>query len=312
MKKTIEIKGLVKHYQKQKTVLRGLDFSLEAGTVHGLVGLNGAGKTTLLNCLLGLQPFDSGDIAILGGNPDQLFSQVGKVVAVFDSPCLHLNLTVHQTLSHARSLCVKPKRTVNELEKLLGLSQYKDYRISQLSLGNRRRTSIAHSLVGEPELVVLDEPFNGLDAAGVDDVIELILNLNRTENTAFLLASHQLSYLEQACSHLSILHEGRIIASDEIKKLLQNKRSKVTIRTQNRSEALIFLKDRSEIRITETQNEYEDSITVELRDWRASDLNCFLVENGIAVDELLLNHPTVSSFFRDATQPHPSNMETFK
>jgi ABC-2 type transport system ATP-binding protein len=311
MKKIIEIRGLTKHYQKDKKILRELDFSLEAGTVHGLVGLNGAGKTTFLNCLLGLQPFDSGDIVILDEKPQQLFSQAGRVVTVFDSPCLHLNLTVDQTLSHARSLCVEPKRTEAELEKLLGLTQYKDYRISQLSLGNRRRASIAHALVGNPELMILDEPFNGLDAAGVDDVIALILSLNRTENTTFLLSSHQLSYLEQACSHLSILHGGRIIASDEIEKLLQNKKLKLTIRTQKQEEALILIKTRSEVRVLEARNEFKDSIIVELGDWEASDLNRFLVENGIAVDELRLDRPSVTSFFRDATQSPVPNMETF-
>lgn len=311
MKKIIEIRGLTKHYQKDKKVLRELDFSLEAGTVHGLVGLNGAGKTTFLNCLLGLQPFDSGDIVILDEKPQQLFSQAGRVVTVFDSPCLHLNLTVDQTLSHARSLCVEPKRTEAELEKLLGLTQYKDYRISQLSLGNRRRASIAHALVGNPELMILDEPFNGLDAAGVDDVIALILSLNRTESTTFLLSSHQLSNLEQACSHLSILHGGRIIASDEIEKLLQNKKLKLTIRTQKQEEALILIKTRSEVRVLEARNEFEDSIIVELGDWEASDLNRFLVENGIAVDELRLDRPSVTSFFRDATQSPVPNMETF-
>lgn len=311
MKKIIEIRGLTKHYQKDKKVLRELDFSLEAGTVHGLVGLNGAGKTTFLNCLLGLQPFDSGDIVILDEKPQQLFSQAGRVVTVFDSPCLHLNLTVDQTLSHARSLCVEPKRTEAELEKLLGLTQYKDYRISQLSLGNRRRASIAHALVGNPELMILDEPFNGLDAAGVDDVIALILSLNRTESTTFLLSSHQLSYLEQACSHLSILHGGRIIASDEIEKLLQNKKLKLTIRTQKQEEALILIKTRSEVRVLEARNEFKDSIIVELGDWEASDLNRFLVENGIAVDELRLDRPSVTSFFRDATQSPVPNMETF-
>ena len=311
MKKIIEIRGLTKHYQKDKKVLRELDFSLEAGTVHGLVGLNGAGKTTFLNCLLGLQPFDAGDIVILDAKPQQLFSQAGRVVTVFDSPCLHLNLTVHQTLSHARSLCVEPKRTVVELEKLLGLTQYRDYRISQLSLGNRRRASIAHALVGNPELMILDEPFNGLDAGGVDDVIALILSLNRTESTTFLLSSHQLSYLEQACSHLSILHEGRIIASDEIEKLLQSKRSKLKIRTQKREEALKLIKTRSEVSILESHDEFKDSIMVELGDWEASDLNRFLVENGIAVDELRLDRPSVSSFFRDATQSSVLKMEAF-
>jgi ABC-2 type transport system ATP-binding protein len=159
--------------------------------------------------------------------------------------------------------------------------------------------------------MILDEPFNGLDAAGVDDVIALILSLNRTESTTFLLSSHQLSYLEQACSHLSILHGGRIIASDEIEKLLENKKPKLTIRTQKQEEALILIKTRSEVRVLETRNEFKDSIIVELGDWEASDLNRFLVENGIAVDELRLDRPSVTSFFRDATQSPVPNMETF-
>src|SRR5690606_31077562 len=121
---------------------------------------------------------------------------------------------------YAALLSAAERQDLPRLEALLGIEAYRDFRISQLSLGNRRRASIAQALVGEPSLLVLDEPFNGLDAGGVDDLLALIRRLNREQGMSFLLASHQLSYLERICSHMAILHEGRIACAGSLDSLL--------------------------------------------------------------------------------------------
>ena len=201
-------------------VLRGLDLQVEPGAVMGLVGLNGSGKTTTIECLLGLQGFNSGSIRLFDVAPANLSSLQGDVVAIFDSPSLYNNLTLGQCLQHARLLCSNPVRSVQEVESLLSIEQFHDFRVRQLSLGNKRRASIAQALLGQPRFVLLDEPFNGLDAEGVDDVLALITRLNREQHTSFLLSSHQLPYLEQVCSHISILSEGRIARSGKLDELL--------------------------------------------------------------------------------------------
>ncbi len=201
-------------------MLRNLDLNVERGAIHGLVGLNGSGKTTTLECILGLQQFQSGCAKILGFNPNELHRAEGDIVAVFDTPSLHANLTVRQALNHAalllptkkhtRGSAAEPNRSVDEVMSLLGLNRYESYKLRSLSLGNRRRTSIAHALLGNPKLVLLDEPFNGLDAGGVDEVLSLITTLNRDFGTSFLLSSHQLPYLQSVCTHLRYSMEVKL------------------------------------------------------------------------------------------------------
>jgi ABC-2 type transport system ATP-binding protein len=223
------------------SVLRGLDLSLARGAIHGLVGLNGSGKTTTLDCILGLQRIDAGEIQVLGFPPAELCRAAGAIVAVFDSPSLQPNLSVRQALSHARILCPTPARSVEEVMSLLGLSRYAGFKLRSLSLGNRRRASIAHALLGNPQLILLDEPFNGLDAGGVDEVLALISRLNRELGMSFLLSSHQLPYLQSICTHLSILHGGRIAASGSLETLLAGSHTTLRIETPQAHAALALL-----------------------------------------------------------------------
>ncbi|MEE3087865.1 MAG: ABC transporter ATP-binding protein, partial [Pseudomonadota bacterium] len=166
------ISGLQKTYGNLD-VLKGVNLTLTSGSIQGLVGLNGSGKTTTLECILGLQRFDQGEVSVLGLVPTDLCTAQGKVTAVFDSPSLNPNLTVRQCLQHASLLSKQSRRHPKDLEKLLGLCQFSNFPIKTLSLGNKRRASIAHALISEPDLVIMDEPFNGLDAGGVDEVLLL-------------------------------------------------------------------------------------------------------------------------------------------
>ena len=192
----LSVTGLYKKYG-QFEVLKGLDLVLYPGAIHGLVGLNGSGKTTTLECILGLQDFDRGEIRVLGHGPRKLHAAQGRIVAIFDTPSLNPNLTVRQSLRQALLLCDGAARKPAEVEAQLGITKFSDFKIKNLSLGNKRRASIAHALLANPEIILLDEPFNGLDAGGVDEVLALIKDLNQKQGTSFLLSSHQLPYLEE-------------------------------------------------------------------------------------------------------------------
>ena len=203
----VSVRDLSKSYGPNE-VLRNINLSVNKDSVLGLIGLNGSGKTTTIECMLGMQNPDKGQISLLNKPASSIHETNGSVVGIFDTPSLHPNLTVRQSLEHAVLLCDKPTRKPNDVENLLGVEKFSNYKIKHLSLGNKRRASIAHALIGSPKLIVLDEPFNGLDAGGVDDVLALIKNLNREENTSFILSSHQLPYLETICSLAAILHNG--------------------------------------------------------------------------------------------------------
>jgi ABC-2 type transport system ATP-binding protein len=286
------------------SVLNNLELNVESGAIHGLVGLNGSGKTTTLECILGLQPFADGDISLLGYAPNRLHEAGGRIVSIFDSPSLNPQLTVRQTLEHGALLCQRPVRKPAELETLLGIERFTDFKIKNLSLGNKRRASIAQALLGKPELILLDEPFNGLDAGGVDDVLALIKQLNEDEGTSFLLSSHQLPYLEQICSHLSILHQGKIVISDRVEKLLSGHLPVALLHSANADEAINAIKIMAGVNYQKT--DLDGFIHVELLALDSAELNANLIQQGISVGELRINRASLSTLFRTVTSESAS------
>ena len=294
----LRVSGLGKHYGEFE-VLRELSLELRHGAVHGLVGLNGSGKTTTLECILGLQTFNRGAFEVLGLPPSDLYRSRGRVVGIFDTPSLHPNLTVQQSLQHALLLCDKPQRSIAEVEELLGITRYRNFKIRHLSLGNRRRASIAQALLGNPELIILDEPFNGLDAEGVDDVLALIQSLNQDHGTAFLLSSHQLPYLEQICTHLAILHRGSIAVSDSVSALFSRQQTRLQIRCEPVSRALSLLHGAGHPSFALA----DDGVTLSGEPGSASpaELNQLLVNAGIAVHELVQQRASLTSLFHQIT-----------
>lgn len=292
------VSGLNKSYGDFE-VLRDLDLQIERGSIHGLVGLNGSGKTTTLECILGLQRYQSGDISVLGHAPIALHEAKGDVVGIFDTPSLHPFLTVRQSMEHARLLCDTPTRTPQHVENLLGIERFTDFKIRHLSLGNKRRASIAHALLGSPALIVLDEPFNGLDAGGVDDVLQLIETLNQEENISFLLSSHQLPYLEQICSHIAILHGGRIAVSDETANLLRQSTTTVLVQTDQTEKAASVIEELEGCMLL--QLDTDGYLHIALENLDSAMLNQALIAQKIPVSELILERASLGSLFRKIT-----------
>lgn len=300
----LSIAALDKRYGKT-AVLNQLDLNVERGAIHGLVGLNGSGKTTTLECVLGMQSFQAGELQVLGRHPSRLWQGQGDVVGIFDTPSLHPALTVRQVLEHAQLVCGKPVRTPAEVETLLGISRYSRYKIRQLSLGNRRRASIAHALIGQPEFIVLDEPFNGLDAGGVDDVLALIKKLNQEHGTTFLLSSHQLAYLENVCTHLAILHQGQVALSGSVDSLFNDRQTRLDIRCDQADRANALLAGTHGVSdITRTGNTEHALFGMTLTDVEAAAINSALVLAGISVSGLEIRRPNLTQLFHDIVEAH--------
>jgi len=294
----LSVNGLNKSYGSFE-VLKNLDLELKQGSILGLVGLNGSGKTTTIECILGLQEANSGSVSILNHTPQKLHETRGKIVSIFDTPSLHPNLTVRQSLEHAKLLSGSLVRTPQQVEELLGIEKYSTFKIKNLSLGNKRRASLAQALLGNPELIILDEPFNGLDAEGVDDVLALIRRLNKDKGTTFLLSSHQLPYLESICSHIAILHQGKILVSDNIDDLLANTNHSILLKTETEKTAIKFLEAQDDITVINKNS--DGYLELSTKDVRSSDLTRQLVENQIAVSELVLKQASLGNLFRTIT-----------
>lgn len=295
----LAVHDLRKNYGKN-SVLNGLNLQVNPREIHGLVGLNGAGKTTTIECVLGLKPFDSGSIHMLDCPPSRLYTTNGRLAVVFDSPCIHPNLTVHQALKYASITCGnKNIASPEEVEDKLNISRYRNYKVKNLSLGNRQRTSIAQALIGRPEFIILDEPFSSLDAGGVDDLLLLIKELNRKDGITFLLASHQLPYLERICSHVSILHNGQIAMSIKTEELFAMEHTRALLHVNGKDNILTIL---SKIQgVTICNNHVNDGILVELDGITTAQLNRELNNQGVNVHELIRMRPSLDSLFRKVT-----------
>jgi ABC-2 type transport system ATP-binding protein len=223
MEKAIQVKGLQKSY-KQLQVLKGVDLEVEKGSIFALLGSNGAGKTTMVRILSTLLKHDGG-VAVVGGydvssKPDsvrQSISLTGQFAAVDEILTGRENLIMIAKLRHINN----PRRIADDLLRRFGLTDAADRRASTYSGGMRRRLDIAMSLVGEPQLIFLDEPTTGLDPEARIETWKIVKELAEGGTTVFLTTQY-LEEAEQLADRIAILHEGRIIANgtlEELKKM---------------------------------------------------------------------------------------------
>jgi ABC-2 type transport system ATP-binding protein len=218
----LSVRALVKRYGAFAAA-DGVDLAVERGQAFGLLGPNGSGKTTVLSCALGLFRRTSGAAEVLGVSSDELWRLGGRLACVFDTPALLPGHTVAQNLAYQRRLrgTHGAGRGIDEARalELVGLSSIASRRASGLSLGQKKRLSLAAALAGEPELIVLDEPLSGLDPMGVRDVLALLRELVERGIT-LVVSSHRLLEMQTLLTHLAVLHRGRVLHQGPLAALL--------------------------------------------------------------------------------------------
>jgi ABC-2 type transport system ATP-binding protein len=224
----IEVTGAHKAYRRRRKpperALNGLDLSVATGGVHGFLGPNGSGKTTTIRALLGLISADSGDMRLLGKPvPDALPEVIGDVGALVETPLFFPSFTGRLNLRLLAETAGVPRQRVEECLELVDLRDRADDRFKGYSLGMKQRLGIAAALLKEPRLLILDEPSNGLDPAGIREVRELIQRLGRERRTTVFLSSHLLAEVQQVCDDVTILARGRCVASGPVREVLAGK-----------------------------------------------------------------------------------------
>jgi ABC-2 type transport system ATP-binding protein len=223
--------GLTKRYA-QRTAVDGLDMHIPSGVVAGFIGANGAGKTTTLRMLLGLVRPTEGTATVLGHDLSEPSSYLPKVGALIESPAFYPGLSGERNLRVQTMLGGLPDRRIPEVLEIVGLSgrggdQYRSY-----SLGMKQRLGIAAALLGDPELLVLDEPTNGLDPTGIRDMRELLRRVADTGLTV-LVSSHQLAELEQVCDWLVMIDSGRQVFQGTTTDLLAAGSDRLVLATEH-------------------------------------------------------------------------------
>ena len=217
----LSARGLTKTFGKREAVA-DVSFEVYAGEVFGFLGPNGAGKTTTIRMLVGLARPDSGSVTIRGLDVARDFRKaMAHVGCIVESPDLYRYLTGRENLLHfARMLGNGAASRIPELARVVALEERLDDKVSTYSLGMRQRLGIAQALLGSPDLLILDEPANGLDPAGIREIRMLVRRLAAEKGISVFVSSHLLSEVEQMCDRVAIIHRGRTLAAGTVRELL--------------------------------------------------------------------------------------------
>jgi ABC-2 type transport system ATP-binding protein len=221
-----------------------VSINVREGEIYGFLGLNGAGKTTTIRLLLGMIKPDSGSISLFGQNARQaskIWNDIGYLV---ETPYSYPNLTVRENLEVIYQLRgLKDKKQIDRIISVLQLDQYKNKKAKYLSLGNGQRLGLAKALIHNPKLLILDEPINGLDPAGIVEVREFLKGLVKNHNTTIFLSSHILSEISKVASRIGIVHGGKLIKEINTDELEHQIIKRLYVNTNDNHKALQILKD---------------------------------------------------------------------
>lgn len=212
----------------KKEILKGISFEIKNGDILGFIGPNGAGKTTAIKLMLGLQKINSGNVYINGYDIKKDFTKaIEKVGAIVENPDFYMYLSGRSNLELKRRLYKDiPKSRIDEVVKLVGLENRIDDKVSKYSLGMRQRLGIAEAILHKPNLLILDEPTNGLDPEGMRMLKDLLKKLSKEEDIAIFISSHILSELDNFCNKICIIKNGEIVETSNIKEL-KNKSNEI-------------------------------------------------------------------------------------
>ena len=219
----LKCENLCKSFGK-KQILNNVSLEVNQGDILGFIGPNGAGKTTTIKLILGLQSIDSGTVKINGYDIQKEFEKaIEKVGTIVENPDLYMYLSGYDNLKLISNMYKNiSKKRIDEVVKLVKLEQRINDKVSKYSLGMRQRLGIAQALLHKPNLLILDEPTNGLDPEGIKELRELIKDLAEKENMAIVISSHNLSELESFCNKVTIIKNGKIVETstiNEVKKV---------------------------------------------------------------------------------------------
>lgn len=286
----LSIKNLSKHYGRIRAV-DNLSLDIEKGSVFGILGPNGSGKTTTLGIILDVLKSDSGSYSWFGQKPGK--DQRKRIGAILEVPIFYPYLTAAKNLSLVADIKRKGHEQIDEVLRLTGLLERKYSKFKTYSLGMKQRLAIAAALLGNPDVLILDEPTNGLDPKGIAEIRELILKI-ASQGITIILASHILDEVQKTCSHVAVLENGKKLFSGSVNEVL-NDSSWVELASDNMPALKIALDNISEVTsIQEEDVQYQ----IKLQDgYTSTMLNKLLFEKGITLSHLSTQKQSLEKYF---------------
>ena len=289
--------ALTKLY-KGYAAVNAVNMAVNRGDIYGFIGANGAGKTTLIRMLCGIALPTSGGMELFGGTGEA--AQVRnrrRLGVIVETPALMRGYTATEALNWHKTVIGAPKGDIPRLLRLVGLADTGDKKVKDFSLGMRQRLAIAQALIGDPEFLVLDEPANGMDPAGIVETREMLTHLNRELGMTILISSHILSELDKLATKFGIIERGVLMAEREISDLARSLGAAIVVKVSDPAAADMLLKAKgfdSEIRL--------GSVAVRNFDGNAMELLNYLYSNKIEIESFWRESESLESYFFKVTQ----------
>lgn len=278
----------------------GVDLRVPPKSVYGFLGPNGAGKTTTIRLLLGLIRPDGGELRVLGQSLTRnRLAVLQRVGALVEAPSLYPHLTGRENLEVTRRLIGAWPEQIDRVLEIVKLEADADRLVRGYSMGMRQRLGIALALLNEPDLLILDEPTNGLDPAGIREMRDLISRMPQEQEITVFLSSHLLSEVEQIATHLGIINQGRMLFQGTLDDLHGRRREQVSLGVNRSTEAIeVLTRAGWSPRLNGNRRLH---IPIKRRDEPAR-LNALLVGQGFEVDHLSVDQPSLEDIFLELTQ----------
>lgn len=294
----IQTHDLCKQYGNALRVSH-LNLNVPEGSIYGFLGPNGAGKSTTLKMILGLVRPTAGSIRVLGKDMDSSnrLSVLRQVGSLIESPSYYGHLTGEENLRIVQTLRGIPEKNIREVLQIVRLDGQREKKVAHYSLGMKQRLGLAAALLGYPKLLILDEPTNGLDPAGIQEMRELICDLPGRFGMTVVVSSHLLSEIDQMANHVAIIREGELVFQDSLEALHGRSRHHLALRTTNNAIARNLLAEQSVP--YEEENGY--LILPILSDEVAAQLTGFLAGNRLGIVRLEERQKSLEDIFLDLT-----------
>lgn len=296
----IETQRLDFLFRSGQPILQQLSLQVPAGSIYGFLGPNGAGKTTTLRLILGLLKKQEGAITLFGKElKDHRLEILRKLGSLIEQPSLYLHLTGRENLELFRLSYQCPKKRVDEVLDIVRLRDAAGKKAKAYSLGMKQRLSIAIALLHDPQLLILDEPTNGLDPSGIIETREMIKMLNREHGKTILVSSHMLAEVEKMATHVGIINKGKLLFQGPLQELqqLKSKQSAIEIEVSDTVKAQQVLNGHfpvKEVNGTKLLVHFESKEKVAL-------MNRALIQQGVEVYQLALTQNDLENLFIQIT-----------
>ena len=288
--------NLCKKYKDQMAV-DNVSMTIRKGDIYGFIGQNGAGKTTLIRLITGLIHKSGGEIELLGANEENELNKARTMVgSLIESPSLYTNMTARENLEVSRLVRNIPgKKCIDEVLELVGLKDVEKKKVKNFSLGMRQRLGIANALMGNPKLLILDEPINGLDPMGIVEIRELLKKINKEKDMTILISSHILSELSELATTYGIISNGKLIEEITAKQLSEKCRQYIDLKVDDTARAVILLE--RELGISDYEVLEDSNIKVFSNLDNVGEVNSLLSRSGIIVESISVKGENLEEYF---------------